>query len=176
MNAMKHTPEPWVLSRDKQDIFDAEGNLICVIGPAGKSFEHVRVANSSRIVACVNACKGLTIEEIEVLPPVKELASQLLKLNTELKKAWYAHQRALQDNAALKTENESLQQLNSKIDAANDQLVMRIDEQRKEVLSLRAANDRLAKHLEMARDTRNGLESELKRLKPRNLWHRIFNL
>jgi hypothetical protein len=112
-------------------------------------------SDAQRTALLWNKCAGLTNEELEALPPVKELSKGLSELNVELKKSWYAHEQALRDITALKKGNLLL------------------------VTQLEDATHRHAKQCErlnVVRDTRNGLEAELKRLKSRNLWQRIFNL
>jgi transposase len=51
-----HTPEPWInCGTQKEDVRDADGFGIC----------KARTNDARRIVACVNACKGLTTESLE---------------------------------------------------------------------------------------------------------------
>jgi hypothetical protein len=68
---MKHTPEPWKvnkmhISADKSHIGSCYGT--------GTSKEEDR-ANAARIVACVNACNGLTNEELQTIPNFKHVIS-----------------------------------------------------------------------------------------------------
>ena len=153
----KHTPEPWVIlsglttNEDapvqvgRDDVNPHERIIAAQINAYsfwGMTVETANAnANATRIVLCVNKCAGITNEELEALPPVKELSKRL--------------ETALDYNQALKNGNLAL------------------------VTKLEDATHRHAKQCErlnVVRDTRNGLEAELKRLKSRNLWQRIFNL
>lgn len=75
---IEHTSEPWrtayrINPRTEmyyQEIFDINGEIIATMSwyPVKKN-EHTittnREANARRIVACVNYCKGIPIEELE---------------------------------------------------------------------------------------------------------------
>lgn len=59
----EHTPEPWrtdAKSGFPQDVHDATGNLVAACSEA-----NFGEANARRIVACVNACAGISIESLE---------------------------------------------------------------------------------------------------------------
>ena len=61
----KHTPEPWNIYFNSQDDFVirkmfADGQESHVVARC-----HSGAANARRIVACVNACEGFSIEELE---------------------------------------------------------------------------------------------------------------
>ncbi len=77
MSDQEHTAEPWktayrksVLGGFGQEVFDADGNTIATMawyaveiapGHTGTN----REANARRIVACVNACSGISTEKLE---------------------------------------------------------------------------------------------------------------
>ncbi|MFM2253773.1 MAG: hypothetical protein RJB68_2110 [Pseudomonadota bacterium] len=65
----KHTPAPWLYTQSGKDCFS-------IIEPDGHTVVHMTAlqnstaasqlpGNARRIVACVNACEGLTTQEIE---------------------------------------------------------------------------------------------------------------
>ena len=82
----RHTPEPWIFDPDAGKeiaIFQAEGGLaICdIVTTTGEGFYRPDSAargeaNAARIVACVNACEGMS-------GPVAEIA-RLRASNAEL--------------------------------------------------------------------------------------------
>ena len=88
----KHTPEPWRTDAEcgfPQDIHDSKGNLFL---RCGSDFDNeiYGEANARRIVACVNACSGISTDNLEDNLPVKELArryNEALKQRDELLKA-----------------------------------------------------------------------------------------
>lgn len=96
----KHTPEPWTLNgksikRDYRQIgltADAGETIASVMGgnTSGPHFvqsDDECEANARRIVACVNACAGISTENLEENLPVKELArryNETLKQRDEL--------------------------------------------------------------------------------------------
>ena len=92
MNENKHTPEPWRTDAEcgfPQDIHDSKGNLFL---RCGSDFDNeiYGEANARRIVACVNACSGISTDNLEDNLPVKELArryNEALKQRDELLKA-----------------------------------------------------------------------------------------
>lgn len=69
----KHTPEPWSagVSKYKGELhFTAvpvgnEGKITALCGLAGANDEDESIANARRIAACVNACAGMTNEQID---------------------------------------------------------------------------------------------------------------
>ena len=61
--SMTHTKEPWeVLGSNFPQIVDAKG---CVAMMAPDAPMPIQIANAKRIVACVNACAGITTEALE---------------------------------------------------------------------------------------------------------------
>lgn len=64
---MKHTKEPWKITNTGHGgIGVIEGdNHIFVAEVDGRTAQEI-MANTSRIVACVNACAGITNEALEV--------------------------------------------------------------------------------------------------------------
>jgi len=60
---MKHTKEPWKCDK-YNNVNDANGRTIKVQGFALSGGSETW-ANSQRIVACINACTGLTNEQLE---------------------------------------------------------------------------------------------------------------
>lgn len=67
MSENKHTPEPWRTDAEcgfPQDIHDSKGNLFL---RCGSDFDNeiYGEANARRITACVNACAGIPISDLE---------------------------------------------------------------------------------------------------------------
>jgi hypothetical protein len=66
---MNHTPEPWELSENGLSIFgpppDEWGITWLHLYSGGGISDEEQRANARRIVACVNACKGISTEELE---------------------------------------------------------------------------------------------------------------
>lgn len=62
MSETKHTPEPW-------EIFGSDKNRIGhgqeAVASTHTYFNHRDEANARRIVACVNACAGISTEKLE---------------------------------------------------------------------------------------------------------------
>ena len=89
MSENKHTPEPWRTDAKcgfPQDIHDSKGNLFL---RCGSDFDNeiYGEANARRITACVNACAGISTENLEDNVPIKELArryNETLKQRDEL--------------------------------------------------------------------------------------------
>jgi hypothetical protein len=76
----KHTSEPW--SFDKYDNTIAGDEMLLLGGirtpmTAGPRMDEGR-ANARRIVTCVNACRGLTTEDLEYVGLVSAVGNQLL--------------------------------------------------------------------------------------------------
>ena len=73
----QHTPEPWRTDAKggfPQDVHDADDNLVAACSEA-----NFGDANARRIVVCVNACAGITTENLEDNVSVKELAHRYNK-------------------------------------------------------------------------------------------------
>ena len=88
---MEHTKEPWVFGSRGQIIGSAgRGDTVCIMID-----EEIIEANSRRIVACVNACAGLSTEDLEsgCLDVMGKYAMQLEKQRDELLEAiqWLLH-------------------------------------------------------------------------------------
>lgn len=60
---MKHTKEPWTYNERTDRLIDAHGNNIAVMFYSVSDDE--TLANAQRIVACVNACAGITNEALD---------------------------------------------------------------------------------------------------------------
>jgi hypothetical protein len=71
---MKHTPEPWRIAPHDEnfaEIVGSDGSDIVF----GLDTVYVKIEDATRIVACVNACNGLTNEELETLQAFKHAIS-----------------------------------------------------------------------------------------------------
>lgn len=99
MKKMEHTKEPWSTAYRRtdiednmaQEIFDSNGQKIATCAWFSVSTEkgHIstnREANARRIVACVNACVGISTENLEELKDGLDSHSVVV-LVADLKKA-----------------------------------------------------------------------------------------
>lgn len=89
---MTHTQEPWQVA---ETCFDNDGAPESVIqGLDGRAFIAVtldfgpnnpamREANARRIVACVNACRGLSTDDLEKTGLVSAVGHELLRLEQQ---------------------------------------------------------------------------------------------
>jgi hypothetical protein len=78
-----HTKEPWVF--DQYGNANVNGETIRTMGFALSSCK-TSIANARRIVACVNACAGLSIEMLEnaaLYPPVKSAFNGYITMKGE---------------------------------------------------------------------------------------------
>jgi hypothetical protein len=77
---MKHTKEPWVAEKTLQgrdSSISNRGGKTIAIAYKNENIDGDDLANAQRIVACVNACEGITTEALEkgfVECAVRELA------------------------------------------------------------------------------------------------------
>ena len=66
---MNHTPEPWEVDRESESLervgVSSGDKLVCQCARWGLDED---LANAERIVACVNACAGLTDEQVARIP------------------------------------------------------------------------------------------------------------
>ena len=67
MSGAKHTPEPWVYAEGGKypEIYSSGGILICDWDDRNDCVEAPSTEDGERIVACVNACKGIPTEALE---------------------------------------------------------------------------------------------------------------
>jgi hypothetical protein len=73
---MKHTPEPWQDCGDY--ILGADGNEVAVwTGEWGET--PMSIEDIARVVACVNACAGMALEDIARIPAMLEQYSILVR-------------------------------------------------------------------------------------------------
>lgn len=92
---MTHTPEPWFTEYRKnkdgmfyQEVFDKHGEPIAQMNWYPVKLNSTttgtnRAANAKRIVACVNACAGMTSEELEGGLLLKVMNDKITRLETE---------------------------------------------------------------------------------------------
>ncbi|WP_273763560.1 hypothetical protein [Aeromonas hydrophila] len=79
----KFTQGPWKLFRNDQSVGDARGYAVCDVWPRGDDgmASEEGKANARRIVACVNACRGLPTDELEQKGLVAAVGTELLELD-----------------------------------------------------------------------------------------------
>ena len=84
-NQVKHTAEPWALFRDGQSVGAADGTGVCEVWPRNEEgFPNTEgTANARRIVACVNACRGLSTIELEEFGLVGAVGTELIELEKQ---------------------------------------------------------------------------------------------
>lgn len=58
-----HTPEPWSKNAISPTVYDSEG--IAILRCEGRTLIAENEANASRIVACVNACVGVSDDALD---------------------------------------------------------------------------------------------------------------
>lgn len=92
-----HTPEPWAIHYDAES---GEWPMVMSGGNAGKIVANINprsfclpakgfvempdLENARRIVACVNACRGLLTDDLEQKGLVAAVGTELLKLDAQL--------------------------------------------------------------------------------------------
>lgn len=81
----KHTKEPWSLYRNDQSVGDARGYAVCDVWPRGGDgmVSEEGKSNARRIVACVNACRGLSTDDLERKGLVAAVGNQLLDIEKQ---------------------------------------------------------------------------------------------
>ncbi|MGY6037818.1 hypothetical protein [Aeromonas sp. AE23HZ002T15] len=77
----KHTQEPWLRSSD--DFVAAESDQLNNGEYILSCFGPDQAANARRIVACVNACRGLPTDELEQKGVVAAVGTELLELDRQ---------------------------------------------------------------------------------------------
>ena len=80
MSEIEHTPGPWNFTQDEHcpecfEVKDRLGFYVATCHDGVRSEENAK-ENARRIVACVNACEGISTENLEESRPVKWLAEQ----------------------------------------------------------------------------------------------------
>lgn len=93
---MSYTPEPWKTYNDGTDICD---DMRHVAGCETK-------ADAIRITACVNACAGISTENLEENLPVKELARRYNETIKQRDELLNALELAAETISALETEGD----------------------------------------------------------------------
>ena len=79
---MKHTPEPWrVDQRDKSWVICDENHSLTMI--SDDIFGAIDEANAARIVACVNACAGISNEQLEDVGNICRLVTEALQAEAQ---------------------------------------------------------------------------------------------
>lgn len=77
---IKHTPEPWGFHQDASgDVFISSAETSFHIAEVGSEDDETVIPDARRIVACVNACRGLPTDELEQNGLVAAVGTQLLK-------------------------------------------------------------------------------------------------
>lgn len=64
---IKHTPEPWQVHQDASgDVFVSSAKTSFHIAEIGSEDDEAVIPDARRIVACVNACRTRTTEQLEM--------------------------------------------------------------------------------------------------------------
>lgn len=82
-NQPKHTDEPWHLGTGFLAIYDQYGWGVAGVTEHPHQVSGERVANARRIVACVNACRGLSTDELEKHGLVSAVGTELIELEKQ---------------------------------------------------------------------------------------------
>lgn len=81
---IKHTPEPWQVHQDASgDVFISSAKTSFHIAEIGSEGDEAVIPDARRIVACVNACRGLPTDELEQKGVVAAVGTQLLGLESQ---------------------------------------------------------------------------------------------
>lgn len=81
---IKHTPEPWQVHQDASgDVFVSSAKTSFHIAEIGSEDDEAVIPDARRIVACVNACRGLPTEELEQKGLVAAVGTQLLDVEQQ---------------------------------------------------------------------------------------------
>lgn len=80
MSEVKHTPEPWMADlEDYSSVVDSDGICVCEMPPYTRSPNREKArANAERIVACVNACRGINPEAVPLMLKTLQEAYRVL--------------------------------------------------------------------------------------------------
>lgn len=87
MSEQKHTPEPWYF--DTKSRVGVDDLSICAVDaideyrPGGWDFGETSEANARRIVACVNACEGLSQDALDGGWTAKGISDYAKKLEAQ---------------------------------------------------------------------------------------------
>ena len=114
-----HTPGPWAVNFTKFSEVRAENGAVIARCLKPTSLTNLE-ANARRIVACVNACEGVSTKHLENNLPIRELVTR--------------HNEVLREIEALKAERVGLV---DDINALKDE----IQSQRDKILGLASAQD-----------------------------------
>ncbi|WP_328222342.1 hypothetical protein [Aeromonas caviae] len=80
----KHTPEPWQAHQDASgDVFISSAETSLHIAEIGSEDDDTAIPDARRIVACVNACRGLPTDELEQKGLVAAVGTQMLELEQQ---------------------------------------------------------------------------------------------
>ena len=80
----KHTPEPWQAHQDASgDVFISSAATSFHIAEIGSEDDDTAIPDARRIVACVNACRGLPTDELEQKGLVAAVGTQLLDVERQ---------------------------------------------------------------------------------------------
>ncbi len=86
MSDVQHTPEPWKIGDGKPPFASWAGQILgqhsdgeFILATCNQNYPEDAKANARRIVACVNACRGIPTEDLEA---VEEPGRQFVHLST----------------------------------------------------------------------------------------------
>lgn len=81
---IKHTPEPWQVHQDASgDVFVSSAKTSFHIAEIGSEDDEAVIPDARRIVACVNACRGLPTDELEQKGLIAAVGTQLLEADQQ---------------------------------------------------------------------------------------------
>jgi len=92
----EHTPEPWRIGDSKEPIWAWRGQILgkhedgtdFILGSMNQNYEERAIADARRIVACINACRGIETPELEngtlFKPRLARIKADMLAQSDEL--------------------------------------------------------------------------------------------
>lgn len=119
----KHTPEPWQAHQDASgDVFISSAATSFHIAEIGSEDDDTAIPDARRIVACVNACRGLPTDELEQKGLVAAVGTQLIEADRQCDELRQERQREHALRVRLTGELEVASQQRDELLAALDEI------------------------------------------------------
>lgn len=119
----KHTPEPWQAHQDASgDVFISSAATSFHIAEIGSEDDDTAIPDARRIVACVNACRGLPTDELEQKGLVAAVGTQLIETDRQCDELRQERQREHALRVRLTGELEVASQQRDELLAALDEI------------------------------------------------------
>lgn len=98
---MTHTNEPWLIHHNQPTFLRANGGRKHIGNTDSMGEKETNEANARRIVACVNACAGISTENLEKNRPMVWLAQQYNEMIRQRDELFAAIETTLDENGHL---------------------------------------------------------------------------